>query len=128
VIRQIRIRDFKYVEKMSPTHRSRDMAHAQWLQLHCQWYPTGDVIAHNPRTDSLRVFKLCERVDHMIRHVWPLTKVRGQGHTVTKRINSRHAMTGQRMVVLTSNLVDIFVVRYGTRDTLSRSVDQLYGK
>jgi len=24
-------------------HRSRDTAHAQWLQMHCQWYPMGDV-------------------------------------------------------------------------------------
>jgi len=23
---------------MPPTHRSRDTAHAQWLQTHCQWY------------------------------------------------------------------------------------------
>jgi len=22
---------------------SRDMAHVQWLQTHCQWYPMGDV-------------------------------------------------------------------------------------
>ena len=30
-------------EKFASTHRSRDTAHAQWLQTHCQWYPMGDV-------------------------------------------------------------------------------------
>jgi len=24
-------------------HMSRDRAHAQWLQTHCQWYPMEDV-------------------------------------------------------------------------------------
>jgi len=33
-------------EKFAPTHRSRDAAHAQWLQTYCQWYPTGDVRTH----------------------------------------------------------------------------------
>jgi len=32
VNRQIGVRDFKYVQKIDPTHRSRDTAHAQWLQ------------------------------------------------------------------------------------------------
>jgi len=32
-------------------HRSRDTAHVQWLQTHCQWYPTGDVRTHNSTTD-----------------------------------------------------------------------------
>ena len=34
------------------------MAHAQWLQTHCQWYPKGDVRTHNSRTDSRRIFEL----------------------------------------------------------------------
>jgi len=34
-------------EKFAPRHRTRDMAHAQWLQMHCQWYPMGDVRTHN---------------------------------------------------------------------------------
>jgi len=33
VNRQIGVRDFKYVGKNAPTHRSRDTAHAQWLQI-----------------------------------------------------------------------------------------------
>jgi len=40
------------------------MARAQWLQMHCQWHPTGDVRSHNSRTDShshsaLEVLRLC---------------------------------------------------------------------
>jgi len=45
-------------ENLPPTHRSRDTAHAQWLQTHCQWYPMGDVRTHDSRTDSRRIFKL----------------------------------------------------------------------
>jgi len=41
-------------EKFPPTHRSRDTAHAQWLQTHCQWYPMGDVRTHKSRTDSCK--------------------------------------------------------------------------
>jgi len=69
VNRHIGVRDFKYVGKFVPMHRSRDTAHAQWLQTHCQWYPTGDVRTHNSRTDSLRIFKLGGGVDHVTRHV-----------------------------------------------------------
>jgi len=32
---------------LTPTHRSHDTAHAQWLLTHCQWYPVGDVRTHN---------------------------------------------------------------------------------
>jgi len=39
-------------ENLPPAHRSRDTAHAQWLQTHCQWYPMGHVRTHNSRTDS----------------------------------------------------------------------------
>jgi len=39
VNRLIGVRDFKCVGKICPPmHRSRDMVHAQWLQMHCQWY------------------------------------------------------------------------------------------
>ena len=65
---QIGVADFKYEEKFAPTHRSRDTAHSQWLQKHCQWYPMGDVRTHNSRTDSRRIFKLCGGVDHVTRH------------------------------------------------------------
>jgi len=65
--------DFKYVgKKLPPTHRSRDTAHAPWLQTHCQWYPMGDVRTHNSRTDSRRIFKLGKGTDRVTRHVWPL--------------------------------------------------------
>jgi len=60
----------KYMwEKFAPTHKSRDTAHAQWLQMHCQWYPMGDVRTHNSRTYSRRIFKLGGGVDHVTRHV-----------------------------------------------------------
>jgi len=32
-------------EKFAAMHRSRDTAHAQWRQTHCQWYPMEDVRA-----------------------------------------------------------------------------------
>jgi len=57
-------------------HRSRDTAHAKWLQTHCQWYPMGDVSTHNSRTDSRRIFKLGGGVDLVTRHLWPLIKVK----------------------------------------------------
>jgi len=52
-------------------------------------------------------------------------KVKGQ---VTRSYNVsavRTLITKQRLVVSTSYLVKIFIVRYATRDTLSRSVAQL---
>jgi len=42
-------------------NRSRDTAHAQWLQKHYQWYPMGDVRTHNSRTGSRRIFRLGAR-------------------------------------------------------------------
>ena len=56
-------------EKFAATHRSRETAHAQWLQTHCQWYPMGDVRTYNSRTDSRRFFKLGGGIDHVTRHV-----------------------------------------------------------
>jgi len=56
-------------EKFAPTHKSRDTAHAQWLQTHCQWYPTGDVRTHNSRTYSSRILKLGEGVDQVTRRL-----------------------------------------------------------
>jgi len=56
-------------EKFAATHRSRDTAHAQWLQTHCRWYPVGDVRTYNSRTDSRRIFKLGGGIDHVTRHV-----------------------------------------------------------
>ena len=66
---KIGVRDFKYVEKMPPTHTSCDTAHAQWLQTHCEWYPMGDVRTHSSTTDGRRIFKLGGGVDHVTRHV-----------------------------------------------------------
>jgi len=40
------------------------------------WYPMGDVRTHNSRMDSRRMFKLGGGVDHVTRHVRPLTKVK----------------------------------------------------
>jgi len=75
---------------MPSTHRSRDTAHAQWLQTHCQWYPMGDVRTYNSRTDSRRIFKLRGAVDHVTRHVWPLSKVKRSNVKVTR---SRYVST-----------------------------------
>ena len=52
-------------------------------------------------------------------------RVKGQDHKVTYRISSNNRITRQQMVVSNSNLVGTFVVRYASRDTLSRSVGQL---
>jgi len=57
-------------EKFAPTHRSRDTAHAQWLQTLSRMVSyMGDVRTHtgNSRTDSRRIFKLGGGVDHVTR-------------------------------------------------------------
>ena len=59
---------------------------------------------------------------------WPKSKgqrSRSQGHV---HISSNNAITGQRMVVSTSNLVETVTARCASRDTLSRSVGQLERK
>jgi len=71
-------------EKFAATHRSRDTAHALWLQTHCQRYPMGDVRTYNSRTDSRRIFKLGGGIDHVNRHVRPLTKVKRSKVKVTR--------------------------------------------
>jgi len=72
-------------ENFAATHRSRDTVHAQWLQTHCQWYPTGDVRTYNSRTDSRRIFKLGGGIATWpaMYDQWPTLKVKGQGHKVT---------------------------------------------
>jgi len=57
-----------------PTHRSRGKAHAQWLQMHHQWWPMGDIITHNSRTDRHGIFKPGGGVDHITCNVWPPSK------------------------------------------------------
>jgi len=75
-------------EKFAPMHRSRDTVHVQWLQTHCQWYPMGDVRTHNSRTDSRRIFKLGGGIDHVTRHVWPLTKVKRSKVTRSRNVSA----------------------------------------
>jgi len=61
---------FQICEKnLPPTHRSRDAAHAHWLQTYRQWYPMGDVRTHKSRTDIHRICKLGGGIDHVTRHV-----------------------------------------------------------
>jgi len=100
-------------------HRSRDMAHAQWLQTHCQWYPMGDVRTHNSRKYDLQTWW---------RGWWGWShdppymttdqdrKVKGQGHKDHVAYH-QNAITTQQMVVSTSNLVEMFITRGETRDT-----------
>jgi len=78
--------DFKCGKNLPPTHRSRDTAHAQWLQTHCQCYPMGYVRTHNSRTDSRKDLQTwwmdwprdppCTTTDQS-------QKVKCQGHEVT---------------------------------------------
>jgi len=56
-------------ENFASVHRSRDMAHAQCLHTHYQWYPMGDVKTHNSRSNSRRIFKLGGEVAHVNSHV-----------------------------------------------------------
>jgi len=51
--------------------------------------------------------------------------VKDQGHKVSLPISSKNTMARQRMIVSTSNLVEIFIVRGKTYDTLSRLVGEL---
>jgi len=113
------------------THLSRDTAHAQWLQTHCQtqWYPTGDVITHNSRTDNRRIFKLGGGVDHVTRHVRTLTKVersRSQGHVMYQQSERYNWATDGRINFKLSGNFHLEV--YVTRDTLPWSVGQLERK
>jgi len=61
---------------------SRDTAHAQWLRMQCQWWPIEDVKTQKSRIDKRRIFKLGGVVDHVTRHIGPLSKVKGQGYKV----------------------------------------------
>jgi len=72
-------------------------AHAQWLQTHCQWYPMGDARTHNLTTDSRRIFKYSGGggVDHLTRHVCPLTKVKRSKIKITRSRNVSAARTLQ---------------------------------
>ena len=66
---------------------------SKWPALSCQWYPMGDIRTHNLRTDS-RIFKLSGGVDHVTRHVWPLTKVK---RSKVKATRSRNEATDGRI-------------------------------
>jgi len=59
-----------------------------------------DVRTHNSRTYSRGIFKLGEGVDHVTRHVWPMTKVKRSNVKVTmsQRISSNNSITGNCMM------------------------------
>jgi len=70
VIRKIGFKHFKYVGKNFPhMQESRDMAHTQWLQMHCQWWSMADITTHKSRMGRRRVFKFGGGIDHMIGNV-----------------------------------------------------------
>jgi len=67
-----------------PTHRSRDTAHAQWLQTHCQWYPIwkmSELITQE--RIAVRIFKLGGWIDHVTLTFDLLTLVSGHTWRVT---------------------------------------------
>ena len=102
------------------THRSHDAAHAQWLQMDCQWYPMGDVRTHNSRTDSCRIFKLGGGIDHMTRHVCQKVKVTRSRNVLA--LSSNNAIISQQVVVSTLNLVETFIAIGEICAALSTSV------
>jgi len=60
------------------------MAHAKWLQMHCQWYPIWDMSElMTQERIAVRIFKLGGWIDHVTHHVWPLTKVKRSNVKVT---------------------------------------------
>jgi len=64
-------------KKLAPTRRSRDTAHAQWLQTHCQRYPIWEMSElMTEERIAIRIFKLGGWIDHVTRHVLPLVKVK----------------------------------------------------
>ena len=60
-------------------HRSRDNAHAQWLQC----YPMGDIMSHNSGTVKRRNVKLSGVVDHVTCYGWLPTEVKRSKVKVT---------------------------------------------
>ena len=65
-------------EKFAPTHRSRDTAHAQWLQIMVAYRE----LTRKSRTDRHRIFKLGGGMDHdppCMTSV-QVQKVENQGH------------------------------------------------
>jgi len=74
------------------THSPWNLA-SKWPALSCQWYPMGDVRTHNSRMGSRRIFKLGGEVEHVTRHVWPLTKVKRSNVKVTRSRNVSAAIT-----------------------------------
>jgi len=55
-------------EKFASVFIGHVIRHAQCLQTHSQWHHMGNR-THNSRTDSHRIFKLGEGVEHVTRHV-----------------------------------------------------------
>ena len=87
----------------------------------------GNVITRNSRTDRRRVFKLGGKVGHVTRHVRQLFKVKRAKVKATRLRDvsaDKNAITGQWMVISTSNLVRIIDVGVDACGIVSRSVGQ----
>jgi len=97
--------------------------HAQWLQTHCPWYPIWEmselITQGRIGVGTSNSVKGLNMYDHWSRSKGPRSS--SQGH-LTYQQQERYR---QRMVVSTSNLVEIFTVRGETCDTLSGSVSQV---
>ena len=87
----------------------------------------GNVITRNSRTDRRRVFILGGKVGHVTRHERQLFKVKRTKCKVTKSRDvslDKNAVTRQRMVISTSNLVEIINVGVDACGIRSRLVGQ----
>jgi len=88
----------------------------------------GNVITHKSRTDMRRVFILGGEVGHVTRQDnCSRSKVKRSKVTVTRLCAvsaDKNAMTRQRIIISTSNLVGIIDVGVNACDILSRSVGQ----
>jgi len=87
----------------------------------------GNVITRNSRTDKRRIFKLGGKVGHVTCHVRQLFKVKRAKVKATRSRDvsaDKNAITGQWMVISTSNLVRIIDVGVDACGIVSRSVGQ----
>ena len=86
-----------------------------------------NVITRNSRTDRCRVFKPGGKVGHVTRHVSQLFNFKRSKVKVTRLrdvLADKSAITQQRVVISTSNLVGIIDVGVDACGILSRSVGQ----
>ena len=57
-------------KNLPTTCRSRDTAHAQWLQMHCHWYPIREMSElMTQERIAIRIFKLGGWIDHVTRRM-----------------------------------------------------------